>query len=271
VRRIIVNADDFGYNADVVRGIVKLHQAGVVSSVSCMTNMPAWPQAAAYLREQPGLGAGVHLVFSEGYPLLPSEQVPALVGKDGQFLNNNRILTSLRRGMKNQLRAEFSAQVERFVRDVGRSPDHLDNHSAISYARPGSFRVSLDLAQEYGLPIRFPIGDDLEERAAEMGRVWSFSTWPIRWLGARFRCRVDRSGLRRPNAFLQGFSRRGPRTVEHLLSVLEMARDGWISELLTHPGCDGDWRGEELDVLLDPRVRDWLNGPDVELVSFGAL
>jgi predicted glycoside hydrolase/deacetylase ChbG (UPF0249 family) len=197
--------------------------------------------------------------------------VPALVGQDGQFLNDKQILTSLRRGTKKQLRAEFSAQIERFVRDVGRSPDHLDNHCAVSYARPGRFRVSLDLAREYGLPIRFPFGDDLEEKAAEMGRVWSFPTWLIRWLGARYRRGVDRSGLRRPNVFLQEFSPRGPRTVEHLISVLDMARDGWISELLTHPGCDGDWRGEELEVLLNPRVRDWLHGPDVELVNFGAL
>jgi predicted glycoside hydrolase/deacetylase ChbG (UPF0249 family) len=271
VKQIIVNADDFGYNAGVVRGTIKLHQAGVVSSVSCMTSMPAWPEAAAYLREHPELGAGVHLVFNEGQPLLPPEQVPALVGKDGQFLNDKQILTSLRRGTKTQLSAEFSAQIECFVREVGRPPDHLDNHCAISYARPDRFRVSLDLAREYDLPIRFPFGDDLEGEEAEMGPVWRSLTRPVRWLGARYRRGVDISGLRRPNVLMPAFSFRRQRTVEHLLSVLEMARDGWITELLTHPGCDGGWRGEELNVLLDPRVRDWLEGPDVELISFGAL
>jgi len=88
MKRLIINADDFGYTDGVVQGIIDLHQAGRVSSTSCMTNMPAWPQAAAYLREHPELGAGVHLVFNKGYPLLPVSQVSALVDGDGQFLND---------------------------------------------------------------------------------------------------------------------------------------------------------------------------------------
>ncbi len=271
MKRLIINADDFGGDEGVVRGIVELHQAGLVSSTSCLTNMPAWPQAAAYLRAHPELGAGVHLVFNRGRPLLPVEQVPALLGGDGQFLNDGQILRSLRPGTTAQLHAELRTQIERFIADVGRPPDHLDNHCAISYVRPDRFEVTLDLARAYGLPIRLPFGDDLQERAADIGRVWGFPAWLIRWQGARYRRRVDRAGIRRPNAFLQYSSPRGSRTVEHLLSVLETARDGWISELLTHPGYDGDWREQELRVLLDPGVREWLGRPDVELVNFSAV
>ena len=83
MKRLIINADDFGYTEGVVRGIIELHEAGLISSTSCMTNMPAWPQATAYLRQHPELGAGVHLVFNAGRPVLPAEQVPALLGQDG--------------------------------------------------------------------------------------------------------------------------------------------------------------------------------------------
>ena len=115
MKRLIVNADDFGWDEGVVQGIIDLYESGVVNSSSCMTNMPAWPQVAAYLRQHPESGAGVHLVFNEGYPVLPAEEVPALVGKEGRFLSDGQILRSFRPGTTAQLRAELRAQIERFA------------------------------------------------------------------------------------------------------------------------------------------------------------
>jgi chitin disaccharide deacetylase len=271
MKRLIINADDHGYDEGVVRGIVDLHRAGLVSSTSCMTNMPAWPMAAAYLRDHPELGAGVHLVMNDGYPVLPPEGVPALVGADRRFLNDSQILRSVRAGSTAQLRAEFRAQIERFIADVGRRPDHLDNHCAISYVRPDRFRVTLELAREYGLPIRAPFGDDLAEVAPTFARQNGLPTWLVRTMGAYYRGRVDRAGIRRPNAFIQHFSMPGHRSPEYLLSVLDGLRDGWTTELLAHPGYDGDWREEDLRALQDPRVGERLGQPDIQLVSFKDL
>jgi predicted glycoside hydrolase/deacetylase ChbG (UPF0249 family) len=270
MKRLIINADDFGWDEGVVQGIIDLYEAGMVNSSSCMTNMPAWPQAAAYLRQHPKAGAGVHLVFNEGRPVLPAEEVPALVGRNGQFLNDGQILRSFRPDTLAQLRAEFQAQIERFVADVGRPPDHLDNHCSISYARPDRFKVTLELAQELGLPIRAAFGDDLDDLATDINHIWGFPAWLIGRVGGAYRRKVDRAGIPRPNTLLLGFSPRGPRTVAQLLSVVESARDGWTSEFLTHPGYDGDWREEELRVLFDPRVRARLDQPDIELVDFTA-
>ena len=271
MKRLIINADDFGHSEGVVRGIIDLDRAGVITSASCMTNMPAWPQAADHLRESNGLGAGVHLVFNEGRPVLPAEQVPALTGADGQFLNDGQILRSLRPGTTDQLRAEFRAQIERFITDVGRSPDHLDNHCAISYTRPDRFKVTLELAKEYALPIRAPFGDDLEEQADFLAERNGLPRWLVRWQGARFRRRVDRSGIKRPNAFLMQFSTPGNRTPEYLLSLLDAVHAGWLSELLAHPGYGEDWREEDLRALLDPRIKERLSGPDIELATFGDI
>jgi predicted glycoside hydrolase/deacetylase ChbG (UPF0249 family) len=271
MKRLIINADDLGYDNGVVRGILDLRRAGLITSTSCMTNMPAWHLAAAYLRDHPDLGAGVHLVMNEGHPVLPAKWVPALIGQDGRFLSDAQILRSLRRGSTAQLRAEFRAQIERFVHDVGRSPDHLDNHCAISYVRPDRFKVTLELAQEYDLPIRAPFGDDLEEQADLLAQHNKLPPWLIRWMGARYRRRVDRIGIRRPNTFIQRFSMPGHRTPEYLLSVLDSLRNGWVSELLAHPGYDGDWREGDLRALQDPRVRERLEQADIELVSFAAL
>jgi predicted glycoside hydrolase/deacetylase ChbG (UPF0249 family) len=271
MKQLILNADDMGYDDGVVQGIIDLHQAGMVSSCSCMTNMPAWPKAAAYLREHPELGAGVHLVFNEGQPVLPAERVPALVGDDGCFLNDRQILWNIRPGTTAQLRAEFLAQIDRFAADVGRQPDHLDNHCSVSYKRPDRFKVALEMAQAYSLPMRAPFGDDFEELAPAYARRYGLPAWLVRLQGTGYRNRLDRAGIGRPNTFVQQFSTDGYRTVDVLLSILANLRDGWVSELLTHPGYDGAWREEELRVLLDCRVRNWLEGSDVEMRTFATV
>jgi len=271
MKRVIVNADDFGKDEGVVRAIIELDRAGTISSTSCMTNMPAWPQAAAYLREHSSLGAGVHLVFNDGSPVLPADRVPALLDGDGQFLNDGQILRSLRRGTTAQLRAEFRAQIDRFIADVGRPPDHLDNHCAVSYTRPDRFTVTLELAQEYGLPIRVPFGDDLEEQATFLSQRNGIPHWMVRWLGSYLRRRIDQARIGRPNVFLMHFSTPGNRTPEYLLSLLDSLHEGWVSEILVHPGYGTDWREEDLRALLDPRVRERLGQPDIELTTFAAV
>lgn len=271
MKRLIVNADDLGMDEGVVRGIIDLHEAGLVTSTSCMTNKPAWPQAAAYLRAHPELGAGVHLTFNDGLPVLPAAKVPTLLGKDGRFLSDGQILRSVRPGTTAQLRAELRAQIERFAADVGRLPDHLDNHCAVSYVRPDRFGVTLELAREYRLPIRAPFGDDLEEMVPLYARHNKLPAWLIRFQGTRYRARVDGAGIRRPNTFIQHFSMEGNRTPEYLLSILDGLRDGWVSELLAHPGYGGGWREQDLRALLDPRVKSRLYARDIELVSFSAL
>jgi len=271
MKQLIINADDFGLNEGVVQAICELFESGLISSTSCMTNKPAWPQAAAYLRRHPDYAAGVHLVFNDGYPVLPGHQVPALLGKDGQFKSDRQIKLAFKPDTARQLHVELGAQIERFIQDVGKLPDHLDNHCSVSYVRPDYFKVTLDLAQEYKLPIRAPFGDDLEAIAPLMAKQNNLQAWQIHLLGRYYRRRVDRAGIPRPNTFIQHFSVTGNQTSEYLLGILDDLQDGWISELLVHPGYDGGWRELDLWALLDPRVRQRLAEPDIELVNFKSL
>lgn len=271
MKKLIINADDFGWDEGVVQAICELYELGLISSTSCMTNTPAWPQAAEYLRQNPDLGAGVHLVFNAGYPVLPTQQVPTLIGQDGQFRSDRQIMWGFKPGTARQLFAELQAQIEKYIQDVGCLPDHLDNHCAISYVRPDCFKVTLDLANEYDLPIRAPFGDDFEELVPLYSKVNNLPAWLILLQGRMYRRRVDRAGIPRPNTFIQHFSSPGNRTPEYLLGILDNLQEGWISELLVHPGYDGDWREEELRAFLDPRIRQRLAEPDIELVKFEAV
>src|SRR5437660_9999386 len=69
VRRLVVNADDFGLSPGVNDGILEAHAAGVVSSVSVLVNAPGWEHAVAALRGTGSLGVGLHLNLTAGEPV----------------------------------------------------------------------------------------------------------------------------------------------------------------------------------------------------------
>jgi len=269
-RRLVVNADDLGHPDGSVPAIIALYEAGVVTSTTAMVNQPYWPEAAAYLRHHPGLGAGVHLVLNDGRPILPPEQVPTLVDGEGLFRDGTPLLLRFGRLRTSELEAEWRAQIEKFVADTGRSPDHLDLHCHYPYVFPSWFRVSLKLAQAYGrLPVRLPFDDALDRKATEMSDGNGFPAWYIRRQGRRYQRLVERYGLARPNYFEMSFSRDGYRTADYLLILLNALPEG-ITELLTHPGTEG-YRERDYSALLDPRVKQRIEELEIEMIDFRAL
>ncbi len=269
-KHLIINADDLGYPEGTVSAIITLYEAGVVTSTTAMVNQPHWPEAATYLRDHPGLGAGVHLVMNNGHPILPPEQVPSLVDAEGRFRDGTPLLLRYGRLRTTELKAEWHAQIEKFIADAGRQPDHLDLHCSYPYVFPAWFRVSLELAQEYGhLPVRMPFDDALDDKAPELAAGSGFPTWYVRWQGRRYQRLVERYGLKRPNYFEMSFSQDGHRTAEHLLDLLNALPEG-ITELLAHPGTEG-WRKGDYRALLDPRVRQRIGELGIELIAYGDL
>src|SRR5215831_18987425 len=65
VRRLIVNADDFGQSAGINDGIARCHEAGIVTSASLMVDHPHGVDAAVYARGHPALSVGLHLDLGE--------------------------------------------------------------------------------------------------------------------------------------------------------------------------------------------------------------
>ena len=76
-RRLIVNADDFGFNRDVNAGIVEAHERGILTATTLMANGAAFEDAVRLAREHPELDVGCHLVLVQGESLLTGEAFPA--------------------------------------------------------------------------------------------------------------------------------------------------------------------------------------------------
>lgn len=280
-RTLIVNADDFGRTPGLSDGILQAHRDGIVTSTTVMVN---YPHAEAVVRRartlSPELGIGIHLNLTAGEPILPPRKVPDLVGPDGRFLPVRKLIPRLDQLDGEQVAAELEAQVERF-RFWGAEPTHLDVHHHLLYLSPRLFAVLVDLAQAYGLPIRYPwpqapIDAQALSWLAEAHRV------PVDRLPGIIRgCNaiMERAPVVAPDACILSFYGAGA-TLEHLLHLIVSLPDG-VTELMCHPGrADRCLRAEsgyveereqELAVLTDPRVRETLAVHGVRLSNFRAL
>lgn len=280
-KQLIVNADDYGRTAGVTEGILQAHQQGIVTSTTAMMNMPGIEDALHRAQSYPGLGLGVHLVFSAWRPLLPLEQIPSLVDDDGAFLSQRAIWAQPEAIQRDELQAELTAQIERFQALTGRPPDHLDCHHFIHF-HPLFFAVYVELAAQWNLPIRapFPPAEDLSQAAATVPLIEGLLLSEVQDMMRQDKELVQASGVRHPHHFIGTFYGEEAVTLENLLTILENLSEG-TTELTCHPGLAdeqllaesiyGRPREKELELLCHPRVRDKLDELGIELVNFGAL
>ena len=118
MKRLLINADDLGYDPEIDRGILEAHVRGIVSSATAMVDTPF--AEAALAAAPPSLGVGLHVVLAAN--ARPEEVV-----------------------------AEVRRQVDRFRALAGRAPTHLDSHKH-AHARPELAEAFARAAAALSLP-----------------------------------------------------------------------------------------------------------------------
>ena len=86
MKRLIVNADDFGLHSAVNHGIIEGYEKGCIRSTSFVAAGAAAKEAAELSRKYSGLGVGIHLTLVAERPVLPPSEVPSLIGENGRLL-----------------------------------------------------------------------------------------------------------------------------------------------------------------------------------------
>jgi hopanoid biosynthesis associated protein HpnK len=128
---IIITADDFGFSEEINEAVERSHRDGVLSAASLMVSAPAAADAIARAKRLPDLRVGLHVVLVHGTPMLPREEVDALVDEEGRFPENLAAA-----GMswffspkaRRQLKREVAAQFATF-RASGLTLDHVNAHN----------------------------------------------------------------------------------------------------------------------------------------------
>ena len=279
MKRLIVNADDFGLHASVNRGIRDAHSGGIVTSTSLMAGGAAFDEARAIARDCPELGVGVHLTLVGARPV--ASAVASLVDGEGNFCASYPVF--LRRYLQGTIRRdevarELAAQIEK-VTQAGIRPTHLDSHQHL-HVVPGISAIVLDLARRFAIPaVRIPAEPlgFFGGLSPSVGRVVGRSGLTV--LAGLFRRRALAAGLKTPDHFF-GMLAGGQLNEIALQTILQQLPAG-TAEIMCHPGrpdaalarqysWDYHW-SDELAALCAPRIRRILQENGIRLISFREL
>ncbi len=282
--RLIINADDYGRTVEISRGIRHAHLHGMVTSTTCLMNMPTVVDDIKFaLNETPLLGMGVHLVLTAGKPMLPAEKVPGLVSPDGFFLKREVFFgahpgvncgNSKRQINLSEVKAEWHAQIEAFISAAGKLPTHLDSHHHSSYSSVDLFTGMLELAREYKLPIRLPLAHNVD--LFETVEVDDESE-DIRDFAPRL---LQKFQPQSPDAlFTSFFDKQATRT--EIFRITKHFFPNGVFEIMSHPGfvdvelsresSYSHQRENELEILTDPEMRKEFERLGIKLISFAEL
>lgn len=249
MRKLIINADDFGLTPGVNEGILRGLTAGIVSDTTLMVNTDHTAAAVALLKQSGRKAAGLHLNLTCGAPILPAADVPSLVDAAGRF---RRPAVAAAVALKPVDAArELAAQVEKFLA-TGLEPTHLDSHHHI-HAYPALQDIVIDLARRLAVPLR--------------------------QTGPAHRKRITAAGVACPDHFTTAFYGAGVSR-ENLAAIIAGHQDG-VLEVMCHPAVADDLlprissysgdRPRELALLTDPAMKALLAEAGIELVSYAAL
>ena len=262
MKKLVVNADDFGFTRDVNAGIIEAHRDGILTATTLMATGDAFDDAVRLAQETPSLDIGCHLVLvgAPGFPLTIPQLVRAV---------------ALRRI---HIYDELVRQVRRIV-DAGLSPTHLDTHKH-THLLPPILEAVARISEEFQIPwVRRPFDFPLQPGGVGGAkRAWTNKL--MRLMNGRFRSALARHHCRSTDWFA-GFRITGRYRSGDLAELIRVLPEG-VTEFMCHPGRCGDdlrsartrlkeSREEELRALTAPEVRVALADAGVTLANFREL
>jgi chitin disaccharide deacetylase len=290
VRRLIINADDFGFTAGVNRGIVEAHSRGVVTSSTLMANGLAFSGAVQLAQTVPHLSVGCHVMLIDGQPLLDPKTVPSLVdgatgtGRFRDGISSFALRAFSGRFDSQEIEAEATAQIRK-IQAAGITVSHLDTHKH-THLFPGVLRPLLRAGAVCGVrALRNPFGPRRPLRSGQLlGRPGIWTRYAemriLQRFAGRFRAVVEEEGFATPDGTL-GVEVTGVLDETLFRAFATSIPDGtW--EFVCHPGYNDaelraartrlrESRETELRVLTSPEARNSLEEAGITLISYNDL
>ena len=188
-RLLVVNCDGLGSSHAANLGCYEALREGIATSARLMVPCPWSREAASRYR---GEDVGVELTLNAEWDLYrwgPLTQSPSLLDGDGGFPRSRAEVWD--HADLDEVRRECRTQVERAIL-WGFDVSHLGSHLAALPLRPEFFDIYLELATDFGLPLRLPdgrseraVGFPFRRLAAEEGIVFPDHVVQPRGIGVR--------------------------------------------------------------------------------------
>jgi predicted glycoside hydrolase/deacetylase ChbG (UPF0249 family) len=239
MKRLIINADDFGLAPGVNRAILELQQAGALSSTTLMATGPYFSPAVYMAFAQPDLAVGCHVVLVDGSPCLRPGEVPSLLdARDSSSFRTTvgSFVKDLLSGRirRKEIEAEAIAQIRR-IQLSGLTVSHIDSHKHL-HAFPRVLAPLLSAARHCGVKcVRNPFEPRWSLRATRAGGTVRRLQVHLMRSQRRTFCRLTREHAMCTADGSIGLLATGVLDDSVLRSLLRAMPEGtW--ELVCHPG-----------------------------------
>lgn len=261
VRKLVVNADDFGFTPDVNQGIIEAHRHGILTAATLMATGAAFDDAVRLARETPSLDIGCHLVLvgDPPFPRTVAQLIRAVA------LKRLRIYD------------ELAAQVRRVI-GAGLRPTHLDTHKH-THLLPPVLDAVARISEEYKIPwVRRPFDFPLTPAGVSVAKRATAAA--MRVARGRFARVLARHGCRSTDHF-SGFQITGRYGAASLVRLIRALPQG-STEFMCHPGVLGqdlrasrtrlkESRERELCALTSSEVRAAIEECGIQLTGYRDL
>ena len=259
MKRLIINADDFGLTEGINNGISDCYKKGAIKDISLIADSNAYEHAVGLAKKNNIKNIGAHIVLSEEtdprrkYYKFPWRYFLGTISDKDIYAN-----------VKNQISK---------IKNSGFDITHLNSHQHIHMV-PRILKVFIRLAKEFSVKfIRFPYEAKIFNffDCKNTLRVFSLRSMCVLSKGI-----LIKSGIKH-NDYFYGHFYSGNLNREKLSRVLSNIEEG-ITELTCHIGYLTDeirlkyaWHRnceKELMLFSDPRFLDEVNRRNIELISY---
>lgn len=257
--KLIVQSDDFGMTKAVSLGCVEAIKNGIVRNTGMFTNMPdineCFELIKPYLNQ---IALGIDLNITTGSSVLSHEMIPSLTKENGEYYTSkeSRAMDTEEnnydhlREYKEQVYAEFKAQIEKYIKMVGHKPDYIHNHA---YWSPTIEKVTLNLAKEYDIFSTIRIHSLEKFKETKMG-------WYIYG---------DAQKQLQSNPLEYIIS-----DTDHLLESeygYIVSHCGYVDNKLFELSSFNTCRAIDLDAMVNSKMKEWIKNNHIELITFKDL
>lgn len=259
--KILFQSDDYGITRAQAQGCILALQNGIIKNTGFFSNM-TWAKEVfewikPYLND---IAFGIDLNASTGPSVLPHEQIPVLTHEDGMFLgskenrdldtdeNNHDHLTEY----KDQLYAEFEAQIQKFIQIVGKKPDYIHYHA---YTTKTTEEVIHELSIKYGCISTLSLTKRNEVQYAGMN-----------WYGYGSAEEQLKSNLEK---YL--IEDRGKLISSNKDYGFVICHTGYVDAELFNLSSFNVCRAKDLEAMTSDKVKEWIQNNSIESITFNDL
>ncbi len=288
MKKVIINADDFGLSNSINKGIIESALKGVVTSTSLMVNMQGFEDAINIIKQSPFLDVGIHINLIRGNSIAPLYKMKSLMRKE--FFLGSVFSFFIKLYQKkinlNEVELECRAQIEKALR-AGVNITHIDSDKHIHMLQP-LLGIFIKIAKEYNITkIRF-----LNElpyvfhKTFNAGYIFNKNFYGILYhhiYASKNKSVLTTNGIKTTD-FFYGMCETGNMVWTRYEFILRNLKNG-STEIMCHPGYIDEGckvtsllndnikysREKEIEALCGVKLKKLIQQSSIQLINFKEL